>query len=173
MKRILAALLLWAFVLGGLDLYMRRFEASPRVVASASSQEKPRTQLQAIYSMELTTTFGVEPDLFALNANTSEEPATLVVRLGDHEILKETRKVAAGVPIRVAPVPGIDRGLNEFFVEAGMSTESSGKSFALRLRLMRDGLQIAEKTFWSEGENKIAGTFQVNIEEGKTDGDLD
>jgi len=167
MMRVAAALVLWVVVLGGLDLYMARFDRSPSVTTSASRQ----LRTGATYSMELTTTFGVEPDPFALNTDASREPATLIVRLGSYEILRETQRVEAGAPFLVSPIQGMTPGLNEFFVEANMSLESSGRSFALRLRLMRDGLPVAEKTFWSEGQNKITGTFQVDIEEDKQDGE--
>jgi hypothetical protein len=167
MTRIAIALLLWVIVLGGLNLYMRQFETSGSDAAS-SSRQRP-AQAEAPYAMELTTTFNVEPDPFALTANASEEPAGLVVQLQGNEILRKTREVETGAPI-VLNVPGLVRGLNEFFVEANMPLESIGKSYALRLRLTQAGSPVAEETFWSEGENRITGILRVSLENDKQDG---
>ena len=157
MKRIAAVLSLWVIVLGGLNLYMNRLEARKSVLAPVPSQ----AESSADYALEITTTFNVEPDPFALRTDNSSKPAALLVRIGE-KVLADISEAEAGIPVRIAPVPGMLAGVNEFFVEANMPLEMTGRNLALRLRLLRDGLPAAEKTFWSEGENRIAGTFRVN-----------
>ncbi len=196
MKRITAALVLWIVVLGGLQLYMRRFESPASMAKSAfpsanspappQSQQPPEagpTVLEprqgpaspfdygAGYSMELTATFPVEPDPFALNADGSREPPAVLVRLADREILRLTGNVEPGVPILLSPVPGMDANLNEFYVEANMPLEFSGRNLALQVRVLEDGRPVVEKTFWSEGRNKIAGAFEVSPENDKGGGE--
>jgi hypothetical protein len=168
MTRIAAALLLWVIVLGGLNLYMKRFETSGSDAASSSRQRL--AQVEAPYAMELTTTFSVESDPFALTAGVSKEPAGLVVQLQGHEVLRKGGEVEAGAPIVLNPVPGLVRGLNEFFVEANMPLDSIGRSYALRFRLMQAGSPVAEETFWSEGENRITGVLRVSLENDKENG---
>lgn len=168
MRRIATALLLWVIVLGGLNLYMKRFETSDPDAASSSRQRL--AQVEAPYAMELTTTFDVEPDPFALTVNASKEPAGLVVQLQGHEVLRKGGEVEAGTPIVLNPVPGLVRGLNEFFVEANMPLDSIGKSYALRLRLMQAGSLVTEETFWSEGGNRITGLLRVSLENDNQDG---
>lgn len=159
MKRIAAVLLIWVVVFGGLSFYMNRFEARQSAATPA-----PRQALSdADYSLEVTATFNIEPDPFALRTENSADAAALLVRIGEREILR-TLQVEAGVPVQVQPVPGIHPGMNEFFVEANMPLEMAGKNLALQLKLKRDGLPVAEKTLWSEGENRIAGTFPVGLE---------
>ncbi|MHC1724821.1 MAG: hypothetical protein AB9866_02160 [Syntrophobacteraceae bacterium] len=163
MKRIAAVLLLWVVVFGGLHLYLKRFEAMRPAAASPPRQ----VESSGSYALEITTTFSVEPDPFALQTDSSGKPAALLIRIGQQEVSTEIPEVDAGIPVRIAPVQGIIPGMNELFVEAVMPLEMSGKSLALRLRLLRDEVPVAEKTFWSEGGNRIAGTFRVKLSEEK------
>jgi hypothetical protein len=168
MRRIATALLLWVIVLGGLNLYMKQFETSDSDAAEPSRQRP--AQAEALYVMELTTTFNVEPDPFALTADDSKEPAGLVVQLHGNEVLRKTGEIEAGTPVVLNPVPGMIRGLNEFFVEAYMPLDSIGKSYALRLRLMQAGIPVTDETFWSEGGNRVTGVLRVGLENDKQDG---
>lgn len=163
MKRIATVLLLWVVVFGGLHLYLKRLESERPSAAPPPRQ----AQAAASFALELTTTFSLESDPFALQTDNARKPAALLVRIGQHEISTGISEVEAGVPVRIAPVQGVTPGMNEFFVEAFMPLESSGKNLAMRLRLIRDEIPLAEKTFWSEGENRIAGVFQVEVKEEK------
>jgi len=162
MKRIAAVLLLWIAVFGGLALYMKRLETK----RPAPAPEPPRIESPAVYALEVTTTFNVEPDPFALRTDDSGKPAALLVRIAEREIMR-VAEVQAGIPVRAEPVAGIIQGMNEFFVEANMPLDTTGKSVALRMRLIGDGLPVAEQTFWSEGESRIAGTFRVGLDKDK------
>lgn len=159
MKRIAAVLFLWIVVFGGLNLYMKRFEARQ----SANVPVFRQVQSESFYALEVTATFKVQPDPFSLRTENSSDPAALSVRIGEREILRRA-EVEAGVPVRVKPVPSMVLGTNEFFVEANMPLELTGKNLALQIKLIRDGLPVAEKTMWSEGGNRIAGTFSVNLD---------
>jgi hypothetical protein len=158
--RIILAFFIWIVILTGLNLYMKGLNESPQSQAFTFQLR----EAQAHYALEVTTTFSVEPDPFALQTDTSGESTALLVRLGGKTILHQTGSVEAGVPLRVEPVPGLVQGLNEFYVEASLPMEKTGKSFALRMRLLQDNQPVTDQTFWSDTAGKVAGTFGVTIE---------
>jgi hypothetical protein len=151
------AILIWIVLIGGLATYMHSREHS----RSTASYELHHAK--GVYALEITTTFPVEPDPFALRTDKGEAPA-LFVMLNGKEILRRTDRVEAGVPIRVDPVPGLVEGGNEFYLEANPPLESANLSYAVRVKLLRDGQPIMERSAWSEPGSKIAATFHVQVE---------
>lgn len=118
--------------------------------------------VEGVFALQVTTTFAVEPDPFALRTERNEASA-LLVKLNGNEILRKTDKVQAGAPIRVEPVPGLIDGRNEFYLEANPPVGLANLSYAVRVQLFRDEQLVAERSFWSEPGSRIASSFQVSI----------
>lgn len=160
MRIIIAALICVAFI-GGLSFYMNSradSAAAPTVAYRAEAAEKS-------YALEITPTFAVEPDPFALQTEGGDLPPALLVRLGEKEILRETETLAAGLPIRVDPLEGLVVGINEIWFTASPPLTASGQSQAIRLRVFEENQAIASQTFWSEPGGTVAGTLRFTIEE--------
>jgi hypothetical protein len=155
--RPILAVLIWIVLIGGLTGYMQ----SREIVPAGSSYEQHKAK--GLFSLQITTTFPVEPDPFALQIEEAEASA-LLVKLNGKEILRRTEKVEAGVPIRIEPVPGLVAGGNEFYLEANPPVGLDRLSCAVRVQLLQGPAVIADTTLWSDPGARIASTFQVAVE---------
>lgn len=157
--RIALAVLIWLMFVGGLGLYTHYRDIAAQAL-------RPSVEIQTAegsYAMQITTTFAVEPDPFALQTDELGEQPALVVRLGEREILKRTDRLEAATPIRVEPLLGLVEGTNEIYLEANPPLEQVGKSQAVRVQIMRDGQTVAEQTFWSAPGGKVADTMRFDL----------
>lgn len=152
------AFLIWVVLIGGLTAYMHARErvAAGRVVDFQAARGN--------FALELTTTFDLEPDPFALQSDDGSGPAAIVVRINGKDVLRRSDRVQRGTQIVVEPVSHLAQGQNEIYVEASAPLDSAGRSLAVRVRLMEDGRQVADRTFWSEEGARVAGVFSVNVE---------
>ncbi len=157
--RPLIVIIVWIILIGGLTLYMRgRDEAAPVQTFQVEKAE-------GTYSLDVTTTFAVEPDPFAVDLGTDDKAPALVVKINGVTVLERTERVPAGAPIRLDDIPGILEGTNEFYVEANPPVGNMGKSYAVRIRIMRDGITVADHTEWSRPGEKIAAAFPLETGE--------
>ncbi len=150
------AIIIWVILIGGLTAYMQS-----RETAAVGVSYKLHSA-EGVYALQITTTFDVEPDPFALRTDENEASA-LLVKLNGKEILRRSDRVQAGTPIRVEPVPGLTGGRNEFYLEANPPVSLANLSYAVRVQLFRDGQLIADRSLWSEPGSRIASTFQVSV----------
>lgn len=150
------AVVIWVVLVGGLGLYVRSYEA----VKTAQSFQPALAQ--GAYALEITPTFAAEPDPFALRTEDGEDPPALILKLNGKELLKLTERVGAGAPILVEPLTGLLEGSNEVYLEANPPIKETGRSNALRVRVLRDGIPVSDRTFWSGQGSKIARTLLIN-----------
>ena len=129
--------------------------------SEANLPEFNYTQASAHYDLELTPTFSLEKDPFALNLD--ESPA-LVVKLGDKELLA-LESVLAGESVLLEEVRGLVLGMNEFFIKATPSTADAAGAQALRVRLLQAGQPVAEETYWTGNGMPVKAVFRVALEE--------
>lgn len=142
-------------------------------------------QAEGRFHVDLTLTFDARGDIF------SQETVLLQLH-GGRELLRSEDPVAAGTVLKIDPVEGIVVGPNEFYLkvstaeeepssDSGFSLEapsfdedpldendveqsdSSDKSRAVRIRIFRDDLLLAEQTFWSEPGQAVDGVFQLDV----------
>jgi hypothetical protein len=165
MRFVLVAVL-WAVIVGGLSWY------TARPAASAASYGPPAAVLAAgAWSLDVTTTFAIAPDPFALDVGDAA-PAGLVVRLNGAEVLRRSEEVAAGAAVTVSPLPGLRAaGPNAFHLEAAPPVEALGQAHAVRVRLQRDGVTVAERSFWSEPNGPLAASFTIDLSHTHEAGD--
>lgn len=151
--RILLVILIWILMVGGLALYIRaRGVPLPGATAPASQATAGHVTL------EITPTFTAEPDPFALQTGTTEPPAALILRMNGRELSRITDKIESGKALRIEPKDAAVTGTNELFLEASPPSEQSEQSHALRVRVYRDGLLLADQTLWSEPGGKVLGS---------------
>lgn len=165
--RLALAVLIWLMFVGGLGLYTHYRDATVRA-------SRPMVEIQTAegdYAIEITTTFAVEPDPFAIQTDELGQQPALVVRLGQREILKITDRLEAATPIRVEPLLGLVEGTNEIYLEASPPLEQVGKSQAVRVQILRDGQTIANQTFWSSPGGKVADTMRFELAIAKEEED--
>ena len=146
--RIVLAVGVWIVFAGGLGIYMSQRDSGRTGPSLRATVEAA----QETYEAEVTLTFDVEPDPFALD--TGESVAGLLVRLNGETVLRASEGVAAGDPVRVE-LENVVRGANEVYVEVSPPVGAARASHAARVRIFRGGVPGREETFWSEGGGKV------------------
>ena len=166
--RIALSLIIWIVLVGGLGLYVHHRDTK----AMASGPTVEIRTAKGSYTLEITTTFNIEPDPFALQTDDQGQPAALLVRMAGQEILRRTERLEAGTPLRLEPLSGLVEGTNEIYLEASPPLEQTDKSQAVRVRIISDGQPLSERTFWSLPGGKVADTWRFTLggEKGKEGG---
>jgi hypothetical protein len=158
--RIIAAILVWVLFLGGMSLYMHAREHSDTVSIKPSGFQIAKDR----YSLEITPTFSLQPDPFALQLDNDNTQYTLLVRMGKKEILKISDRMEAGAPIKIDPLEGVTVGYNELYIEASPSIELSSQSQAVRVRILRGNQSVFEKTIWTIPGGKAVDTVYFGVD---------
>jgi hypothetical protein len=157
--RIFAAVIIWILFIGGLTLYMKH-RGSVDYSADNFHELKPA---EKTYALEVTPSFVLEPDPFALTMNSQNNSPALLVRLGEHEILKVEDYINSSETFLVEPLHGLTVGKNEIYVEASPPLDPVSTQNALRIRIIENGYFLEEKTLWAPPGAKVSGTFQFNL----------
>lgn len=152
--RFIAIVAIWIVIVGGLASYIHKRDSKIITAAQAKvSQVLP----QESFELEITPTFGIEHDPFALTDDTESNPA-LVIRLNGTDLQYDNNTLQRGESIRINDIHGFIDGNNELFFDASPPLSESHLSHALRIRLYRSGLLTLDKTIWSEAGSKVSGT---------------
>lgn len=154
------ALLLSLSILGAVGGYLRAARALQE--REASQRESAEQQsAEGRFAVEVTLTFSAGGEnAFALEPTQS---TAVLVRFRGRDVLRVDQPVAAGSPLRVDDVPEISAGANEFFVEAQPSAESLAAPHAVRVRVLRDDIPLADQVLWSDAGLPVRGTVRVDV----------
>ena len=155
------AIAVWVVLIGGLSWYMQT-----RQEVAAVQGFQP-TALEAKITLEVTPSFAVEPDPFALRVDEKDQAVALLVRLNGRDVLKKSEKLVGGSQVTVDDVQGLVEGSNEFYVEANPPLNQASQSHAVRIRVKRVNETLAERTLWSEPGSRIAATFSLEVKPTK------
>ncbi len=151
------AILIWVVLVGGLTAHMHARQKSNPAVSHEVHEAT------GVLTLEVTPTFDMEPDPFALQTDTQSAAPALLLRVNGKEVLRRTERVERGMPIRVEPVPALIQGHNEIYLEANPPLEQADRSMAVRVRVFRDGQPVADQSVWSDAGSRIATAFPVEI----------
>ena len=158
--RLFAAAIISVGLLGGLSAYMH-VKAQWRTAAPA--YEPPAAA--GIYSLEVTPSFSTEHNPFALDIGdgSNADTASLSVSLGERILLSKSGPIAAGEIVRVEAIDGIVVGKNELLVKVSVPLNKLSRSHAVRIRILRDGIQVADTTLWSEPRQPVSGVVTLEV----------
>jgi hypothetical protein len=160
MRIFIVPLLIWVIGMGSLSLYTHEREVvRPQTSNEIRAQKGP----EGIFGMDITLSFSAQPDAFEVRTNKIEKPATLLVLLNGHEILRRDDKITAGIPILVRPIKGLGDGVNEIYVESRPPAGQAARAHAMRLRLFRDGKKLIEHTYWSEPFMNMSAALPIDL----------
>ncbi len=151
--RPLLALLLSAAILLGVRAYLQ-FAVSLRRPVVSVVEEAAAT---GIFSAEITLTFAAAPDEFSL------EPVSLVFKQQDRVLLERRDLVRAGEPLVIDNLSGIVAGRNEFYFECIPSPSEQPLARAVRVRLLRDGVEVADTTLWAPPGQTPRGRITLDV----------
>lgn len=153
--RILLTAAIWVAFAGGVALFTARRDARGPVVSFERGPAK------GVFAVEVTASFAASPDPFALDTG-DVKAAGLVVRVNGVEAIRSAT-VEPGVALRAEPVAAVVEGKNELFVEASPPQDQLSRRHAVRVRVLRDGEPVAERTFWSEPGSPVAAAFPLDV----------
>lgn len=152
---------IWLVIVGGVSLFMRQENQAATAMAPP---ERHTTYAAGDFSLEVTTTFPLQPDPFALTADDSGQQAALNISLGGQRIFS-AEELPAHLPRRIHPLPDLVLGKNEFLVTATppLDAVDNTASYAVRLRLLRGDAPVAQDTFWASQGATITGALRVDL----------
>lgn len=146
--------------MGSLSLYMHEREvALPQVSRETGTQKSS----EGSFGLDVTLSYAAEPDSFGVRPEKNEKPTTLSVRVNGQEILRRTDEVPAGIPVSIKPVKGLAKGVNELYVESSLPSGQGDQRHAMRVRVFREGEELADRTFWSEPFMNMSATFSIDL----------
>lgn len=163
--RVLTAIVIWIVILGSVTSFQhhrKMLQASQTNVALPAAEAA-----EAVYSLAVTPTFKAEPDPFALQTDTTEASAALVVRMAGTDLLRVTDQVDAGQALRVDALPGIQVGLNEIYIEGVPPTAQGQQRHAVLVELFRNDVWIQQASFWSVPGGKVTGVLRFDVAENE------
>ncbi len=165
--RFLLALAAWVVFVGGLYSYTAWRDA--RVVESGGTAAAAPPAAERKYDLEITTTFSLEEDPFALRTDGGgSEP--LELRLNGRPVPVPVDEIRRGRPLKLEGFAGTVRGRNEIHVRASPPVDETLDN-GVRIRIFEDGAAIADATIWGGGGALVSGTvpFSTTGEEQKHD----
>jgi hypothetical protein len=154
--RFVAVILIWVVLVGGLTLFVNREREG------VADVYVPPEQAAGVFWLDVTPTFSVTPDPFALQID-DNSPIALVIRLNNNEVLQVSEDLQKGRAIEVKPLDGLVVGDNEFFIKAQPATAEMAHANALRLRLFHGTELLMDETFWSEPMSPLVATHRVRV----------
>jgi len=156
--RPILALIISAAILLGVHSYLRFAQSLRGQRADVADETVAAT---GKYSAEITLTFDAQADEFAL------EPTSLVLKRQDQVLLKREGLVSAGEPIVVENIAGIVQGENEFYFQCVPKDDGRALARAVRIRVLRDGVPVADRTLWAEAGLVPQGAVVVEVPKTK------
>ena len=151
--RFLLCLVIWVVFVGGLYAYTeQRDRGLVTETAVAAVEEKDAVRI----SIELTPTFSVEDDPFALQ--TQEPKAPFDLRLNGVAVDIADLPITRGQTLFIRDLEVALSDHNEIFIKASPPVAESHLNHGIRLRLLNQDQVLADQTIWSSGGGLVSGT---------------
>lgn len=166
--RFLLVVTIWLVIVGGLWSYIsHRDEKRQQVTA------KPPVDLsvEGQFTLEVTPTFSIEADPFALTTSEGSN-LPLEVKLNGEAINIDVPQVLRGQTIRHESLTGMLAGHNQIYVAASPPLAENTLEHGIRVKLYEDTTLLVDQTVWAEQGALVAGTVSFNHlqnEEGSHD----
>ncbi len=164
--RFLLCLAIWVVIVGGLYAYtQKRHGSAVTESAAAPVVEKTKERL----SIELTPTFSVEEDPFALH--TAEETGPFDLRLNGMAVDIADLSISRGQTLFIRDLEFALSDHNEVFIKASPPVAENHLTHGIRVRLLNQDRVLAEQTIWSSGGGLVSGTVPFSLTSTETDHD--
>lgn len=159
--RFLLSAAIWLVLIGGLWVFTSQRDAgvvqTPRTVVDHTAQGS--------FAIEVTTTFTLEDDPFAIQTDNTKSTG-MDLRLNGRRLALAEEKPSRGQTIRMDKVEGVLQGHNEVYVQASPPVAESHLEQGLRIKFFVDGNLIADRTFWSSSGATISDSLSFDYPTG-------
>ena len=163
--RFILTICIWLVIVGGLWLYTRQRDATiSQAVASYADLSVDET-----FAIELTPTFSVEDDPFALQVEESSSSG-MELRLNGTAIPLPDQPVQRGQVVRLDDVSGLLRGHNEIYLKASPPAGENSIEQGVRIKLFSGSELIRDHTVWSGSGALVSGGFSFDYQAEKEEG---
>lgn len=166
--RFFLSLIIWLVIVGGLFLYTWQRDAAlptgPAVVAAAK-------QAEVNYILEITPTFSIVEDPFALQSDT-DKTALLELRLNGQSLAAPAVDMRRGEVIRIRDLSELQVGFNEFYISASPPIAENMLDHGIRVRLLGGSNVLLDDTIWASRGAVVSGTINFTLA-AETDDDHD
>lgn len=166
--RFLLVVTVWVVIVGGLWSYVtQRDHRRGQVVAAVPAD----LSVEGRFAIEITPTFSVEEDPFALTTSDTSAPP-LALKLNSSEIAIGAAEILRGQTIRLEKVEGVLAGHNEIFVTGSPPLTENTLEHGIRVKLFDEGGLLVDQTVWAEQGALVSGTItfsRLQSEEGRHD----
>ena len=159
--RFLLVLAVWLVIVGGLYQYIAWRDRAV-IVPSVGVAAVQRSSEEI--SLEITPTFSLEEDPFALKSGEGGD-TSLEIRLNGQLLAVSPADLQRGRPFAIAAASGILIGSNEIHVKASPPVAESSLDHALRVRVIERDAVLSDHSLWSSGGALISGTVGFDIKE--------
>jgi hypothetical protein len=161
--RFVLCLLIWILVVGGLWGYTRHRDAglpeNPPVTEAIAHAE-------GNYLLEITPTFSVEEDPFALQSD-SGRPPSIELRLNGHILEHPDVAMNRGNVMQIRDLPELLAGFNEIYISVSPPLSETHLYHGVRVRLADGEKEIVDRTLWAGSGANVSGAVSFEIATGK------
>ena len=164
--RFLLCIFIWIFFVGGLWAYTWQRDAG---LPKGPAKVAPLETLTSDYVLEITPSFSIEKDPFALAVDDGANASGLDIRLNGTPLLVDTDRMSRGKVIQVTKGLVLTAGFNEFYVNAVPPISEAHLDHGLRIRLLENGAPVVDRTLWSSQGAVVAGSVSFHLTVQKED----
>ncbi len=157
--RFLLCLVIWIVIVGGLWGYTWLRDAR---LPEGPSPVQAVEHVDGEYLLEITPTFSVEKDPFALDSGPQSD-ALLTLNLNGRGLDLPEGEVLRGKRIRISKLRGLQAGSNEIYVKASPPMAESMMDHGLRVRLLDREFVIVDNTVWGDRGALVSGTIRFRL----------
>lgn len=157
--RFLLTFLIWITFVGGLWMYtwQRDTELPKRV-----SVPEPVNMIAGNYTFEITPTFSIEPDPFALQSDITR-PESIFLRINGQRLEAPDGEIRRGRVVKITRIPELFAGWNELVVDAGPPVSEYDLDHGVRVRVLEKEDILVDNTLWAGSGARVSGTIRFKI----------
>ena len=166
--RFLLVVTIWVVIVGGLWSYISHRDTMRQQIIATTPVD---LSVEGQFAIEVTATFSIEEDPFALTTSESNTQP-LKVKLNGMAIDIHTQEVLRGKTIRYEDVDGVLSGHNEIYVSASPPLSENTLEHGVRIKLYEDRAIVVDQTIWADQGALVSGTISFSHsknEEGNHD----
>ena len=159
--RFFLTIVIWIIIIGGLFFYSRQREMAE---ARVQIQRPAITEAKDAYTLQVTPTFSIEKDPFALEIE-EDTSSGVQLSLNGAPLPVAAKNLQRGVPWKLEGVDGLVMGNNEIYVQASPPLTESNLEHGVRVQLLGSGAVNVDRTIWSYQGSLVAGTIHFQLKE--------
>ena len=152
--RFLLVVAIWVVIVGGLWTYVAQRDLRREQIIAPTPAD---ITVEGQFSIEVTPTFSLEDDPFALTTSTTSGPL-LEVKLNGMPIDIGQSEVQRGQVIRLESIDGVLQGHNEIYVSASPPLSESGMEHGIRVKFFDKSSLLLDETVWAERGARVSGS---------------